>query len=475
MKLSDLIDETCEPDVEIAGLTADSRCVQDGVLFAGLPGVTVDGARFIDQAVASGAAAILTHDKFEGQVPASVPLLKQKDPRLGLAQMAVRFYAPQPAHAIAVTGTNGKTSVASFVRQIWDGLGIDGASLGTVGVSSRLGEVKLEHTTPDPVRLHELLQGLAQGGVDHVVLEASSHGLAQRRLDGMRFEVAAFTNITRDHLDYHPTFEDYFQAKQRLFSDLLMPGGIGVVDADAPGAAEVVALCERHGKNVMTVGQMGRYLHVKSIARDGFNQVIQLVHHRGRSEIHLPLVGDFQASNALVASAMVAAGGVPLLDVLEQLKTLKGAKGRLEMVGTKQGAPVFVDYAHTPDALKTAIEALLPYKNKRLIVVFGCGGDRDQGKRSQMGAVAQNLADHVIVTDDNPRSEAPELIRAQILKAAPGAVEIGDRLEAIKAGAHELGEGDVLLIAGKGHETGQIVGDDVLPFSDHEAVAEALG
>ncbi len=475
MKLSDLIDVACEPDVEIVGLTADSRNVSQGVLFAGLPGVAVDGARFIDQAIANGAAAILTHKNFEGQVPSSIPLLKQKDPRLGLAEMAARFYAPQPAHAIAVTGTNGKTSVASFVRQIWHGLGMEGASLGTVGVSSSLGEVKLKHTTPDPVTLHELLQGLAKGGVDHVVLEASSHGLAQRRLDGMRFEVAAFTNITRDHLDYHPTFEDYFGAKQRLFSDLLVPGGIGVVDADAPGGPQVVELCERYEKNVMTVGQMGRYLHVKSIERDGFNQVIQLVHHRGVSEINLPLVGDFQASNALVAAAMVAAGGVPLLDVLEQLKTLKGAKGRLELVGTKQRAPVFIDYAHTPDALQTAIEALLPYKKRRLIVVFGCGGDRDQGKRPQMGAIAQKLADKVIVTDDNPRSEAPDLIRAQILKAAPDAVEIGDRLEAVKAGIRELGEGDVLLIAGKGHETGQIVGDQVLPFSDHDAVAEALG
>ncbi len=479
MKLSDLIDGVEGADIEISGLTCDSRAVERGFLFAGLPGVAVDGARFIDQALASGASAILTHYGFDGEVPSSIPLIKQDDPRLGLAQMAARFYAPQPGHMIGVTGTNGKTSVASFVRQIWQGLGIDGASLGTVGVVSKLGEVKLAHTTPEPVELHGLLHDLAVGGVDHVVLEASSHGLAQRRLDGMKFEAAAFTNISRDHLDYHETFEAYFNAKKRLFVDLLAPGAIAVVDADAPGADEVVALCERNEVNVMTVGEMGRYLHVCSIERDGFEQVLSLVHHRGRSEIRLPLVGDFQASNALVAAGLVAAGGVPILDVLAQLERLQGAKGRLELVGQrlveqKKGAPVFIDYAHTPDALESAIGALLPYKKGKLIVCFGCGGDRDRGKRAMMGQIAHKLCDVIIVTDDNPRSEDAASIRAEILSGAPNALEIGDRAEAIKVGIEQLELGDVLLVAGKGHETGQIVGDQVLPFSDHDVVEEVL-
>lgn len=489
MKLSALIDGIEGSDVEISGLTSDSRAVGPGCLFAGLPGVVVDGAKFIDQAVAGGASAILTHYGFKGQVPDHIPLIQKDDPRLALALMAAKFYAPQPAYYYGVTGTNGKTSVASFVRQIWQGLGIEGASLGTVGVVSPLGVTKLAHTTPEPVQLHKLLNELAVGGINHVVIEASSHGLAQRRLDGLRFDAAAFTNITRDHLDYHGTFDAYFAEKKRLFSHLLKPGGLAVIDADAPGAGEIVALCERHGTDVMTIGEMGRYLRVKSIVNDGFSQVISVVHHRGASDIRLPLVGGFQASNALVAAALVAAGGVPLLDILAQLETLVGAKGRLELVGKKHfegglsdvpgasdapDAPVFVDYAHTPDALETAIEALLPYKTGRLIVVFGCGGDRDKGKRAMMGEIAARLSDVVIVTDDNPRGEEAGAIRAQILNAAPEAQEIADRSQAIVAGVDELKAGDVLLVAGKGHETGQIVVDQVLPFSDHEAVAEAL-
>lgn len=478
MKLSELIEGVKGPDVEISGLTADSREVRQGMLFAGLPGVAVDGARFIDQAVAEGAGAILTHLDYGGDVPASVPLIQTDDPRLTLAEMAAKFYSPQPRHAFAVTGTNGKTSVASFVRQIWQELGIAGASLGTVGVVSSLGEQKLAHTTPDPVTLHKSLHDLAVAGIDHVVIEASSHGLAQRRLDGLRFEAAGFTNITRDHLDYHETFEAYFLEKKRLFTELLVDGGVTVVDADAPGGGDVAALCEHHEINVMTIGEMGRYLKVKSIRRDGFSQVISVVHHEGVSHIRLPLVGDFQARNALVAGALVAAGGVPIVDVLAALETLKGAKGRLELVASVQTdgdpAPVFIDYAHTPDALETAIKALLPYKSGRLIVVFGCGGDRDRGKRPLMGEIAARLADRVIVTDDNPRNEDAGSIRHEILKAAPGAEDIGDRAEAIRAGVAVLGGGDVLLVAGKGHETGQIVRGDVLPFSDHDAVLEAL-
>ena len=461
-------------EVDITGLTADSRAVQPGFLFAGLSGVEVDGARFIGSAIEQGAAAVLTHPGFDGDLPDHIALLVDEDPRLSLARMAARFYAPQPQQYYAVTGTNGKTSVASFVRQIWQTVGIDGASLGTVGVVSKLGETKLQHTTPDPVTLHAALQELALGGVEHVIVEASSHGLAQRRLDGVRFQAAAFTNITRDHLDYHATFEQYFAEKKRLFEDLLTPDGVAVIDADAPGADEVVELCEARKIPILTVGEKGRFFAVQSIKRDGFSQEIRLTSEEGAHTVRLPLVGDFQVHNALVAAALVAAGGVPVGAALAALEKLKGAKGRLEWAGERFGAPIFIDYAHTPDALETAIKALLPYKTGRLIVVFGCGGNRDRGKRAEMGAIAARLADHVIVTDDNPRGEVPAAIRADILKAVPQADEIGDRAEAIAAGIGMLAEGDVLLVAGKGHETGQIIGDQTVPFSDHEAVAEAL-
>lgn len=484
MKLSELIAEAHIPefeatgydgvDVAVSGITADSRAVEPGFLFAALPGVVADGARFIPQALEAGAAAILTHDGYADFVAPETPILRIKDPRQALARFAAHFYEPQPDVVVGVTGTNGKTSVASFVRQIWLGLGIEGASLGTIGVVSSKGEIKLDHTTPDPVTLHKCMQGLVHEGVDHLVLEASSHGLAQRRLDGIRFAAAAFTNITRDHLDYHGSFEAYFAEKKRLFSELLVDGGLAVIDADAVGSGRVIDVCNARMVNVMTVGRRGRYLNVRRVRREGFTQRITLSHHRGLSEVVLPLVGDFQASNALVAAALVAASGVPILDALGQLSKLKGAKGRLEWAGEKDGAPVFIDYAHTPDALETAIEALRPYTERRLIVVFGCGGDRDKGKRPMMGEISSRLADVTIVTDDNPRSEDAASIRAEILAAAPGALEIGDRAAAIGAAIAEMRPGDLLLVAGKGHETGQIVGDAVLPFSDHEAVSRAF-
>jgi len=490
MKLSELIEGFRGADVEITGLTADSREVRDGFLFAALPGVVVDGARFIDQALSNGAAAILTHENYEGSLPEGVPLLQQVDPRLGLAELAARFYAPQPDLIVGVTGTNGKTSVASFVRQIWEHIGIDGASLGTIGVVSKHGAKKLDHTTPDPVTLHKALKELTEQGVDHLALEASSHGLAQRRLDGLNFTAAAFTNITRDHLDYHETFEAYFNEKKRLFSELLGENGIAVIDADAVGAGRVIEVCEARHINVMTIGRKGRYLNLKKCEIDGFSQKLTLVHHRGTSEIQLPLVGDFQASNVLVAAALVAAGGVSLLDILPVLEKLKGPKGRLELVGSKDCsgsrqasdlpetapllAPVFIDYAHTPDALETAIKALLPYKKGKLHVVFGCGGDRDKGKRPMMGEIASRLAECVYVTDDNPRGEKPSVIRSEIMVATSGAEEIGDRALAIETAVAALRLGDILLVAGKGHETGQIVGSEILPFSDHEAVEAAL-
>ncbi len=475
MKLSQLINEIpLAEDVEVTGLSVDSRLIKPGYLFAGLPGSSVDGARFIDKAVASGAKAILTHEGFDGEVPPGVALIRVADPRLLLAGSAARFFSPQPSRCFAVTGTNGKTSVASFVRQIWEGLDIDGASLGTVGMVSRLGEVKLAHTTPEPITLHAHLQTLAIAGIEHVVVEASSHGLQQRRLDGLTFEAAGFTNITRDHLDYHKTFEAYFAEKQRLFTELMCSDGVVVVAGDAPGAEEIAALSGTHGLETLTVGKKGAFLKVLDIQQDGFCQLIELEHAGGRTSVRLPLVGDFQVANALVAAGMVAAGGVPLEAVLGQLEKLRGAIGRLEWVGARGGAPVFVDYAHTPDALARAIEALLPYKTGRMIVVFGCGGDRDRGKRPLMGAVAGELADLAIVTDDNPRSEEAGAIRREILTAVPDALDIADRASAIRAGIEALEPGDVLLVAGKGHETGQIVGNEILPFSDHTAIVEAL-
>lgn len=467
------------PDVAVGGLTADSRAVGPAFLFAGLPGVVADGARFIPQALEAGASSILTHPAYANYIPDNIAVIKHPDPRLVLSKMAAVFYSPLPETLMAVTGTNGKTSVASFVRQIWQSLGINGASLGTIGVVSNRGVRKLDHTTPDPVTLHEIIYDLTNEGVDHLVLEASSHGLAQRRLDGMTFKAAAFTNLTRDHLDYHGSVEAYFTEKKRLFIELLDADGVAVVDADAPGADEVLDICASRMINVMTIGERGRYIQVKSVERQGFSQKLRLQHHRGVSEVILPLVGDFQASNALVAAALVSAGGVPLLEALGAISELEGAKGRLEWAGAREwgeagAAPVFIDYAHTPDALETAIEALRPYVSGRLIVVFGCGGDRDKGKRAMMGEIAARLSDVAIVTDDNPRSEEAASIRAEVMVGAPGAIEIGDRFQAIQTAVKELQAGDLLLVAGKGHETGQIIGNEVLPFSDHEAVKSAL-
>jgi len=457
----------------IAGLAADSRQVEPGYLFAALPGVETDGARFVADAVARGAAAVLVSD--DVRVETSAPVIADADPRRRLAQIAARFFGTQPATAVAVTGTNGKTSVASFVRQLWLALGYEAASLGTVGVVTSQGTQPLRHTTPDPIELHRILAELAKGGITHLALEASSHGLQQRRVDGVTLAAGAFTNISRDHLDYHPTFEDYFTQKLRLFRALLPPGAPAVIDLDGPGSPDVAAEAKAHGLDVMTVGRAGETLRLVSDDIDGFAQVLN-VEHEGRGyTVRLPLVGGFQASNALVAAGLVMATGTSAADVLPHLASLQGARGRLDLAGTTPtGAPIFVDYAHTPDALVNALEALRPYVRNRLLVVFGCGGDRDKGKRPEMGAASVAKADIVIVTDDNPRTEEPRAIRQEILAAAPGAIEIGDRAQAIGEGVAMLEPGDVLLVAGKGHETGQTVGSTVIPFSDHDAVSAAL-
>jgi UDP-N-acetylmuramoyl-L-alanyl-D-glutamate--2,6-diaminopimelate ligase len=460
--------------VEISGITADSREVRPGWLFAALPGAKADGARFISDAIGKGAAAILTRTGAGGGVPAGVPMLVAPEPRRTLAMMAARLYPAQPATIVAVTGTSGKTSVADFARQIFAHLGHQAASLGTIGLVQPNGSIYGGLTTPDPVALHRTLAELAGEGVTHLAFEASSHGLDQFRLDGVRLKAAAFTNLGRDHLDYHPTMEAYLAAKLRLFTELLPADGTAVINGDAEHAGEVAAAARGAGRTVATVGRDGDMLALESLAPDRFAQRLR-VRHGGKSvDIRLPLLGAYQAANALLAAGLAIATGEPADRALSTLPKLVGVKGRLEVMGLARGGLVVIDYAHKPDALAAALKALRPFAPGRLVCVFGCGGDRDKGKRPIMGRIAASLANSVIVTDDNPRSEDPRTIRAEILAGAPGAREIDDRAEAIRAGARLLGTGDVLLVAGKGHETGQIIGSTIIPFSDHDAVREVL-
>ena len=461
-------------NVEIMGLTADSRNVRPGYLFVAIAGTKADGARFIADAIAKGAVAVLASAQTDIAHAGAVPILRAQEPRRELALMAARFYPAQPETAVAVTGTSGKTSVADFTRQIFSALGHKSASLGTIGLVKPDGSVYGSLTTPDPVSLHETLAGLAAEGVTHLAFEASSHGLDQHRLDGVRLKAAAFTNLGRDHLDYHPTMEAYLTAKLRLFSELLPEGATAVVNADAASAPQVIAAAQSHGRRLLTVGRAGEGLKLERLVREGFAQRMSVAHEGRVFDVRLPLLGDYQAANALVAAGLAVATGEAAGRVLPALQALKGVAGRLEIVGQARGGLAVVDYAHKPEALAAVLDALRPFTTAKLICVMGCGGDRDKGKRPLMGAIAAEKADVVIVTDDNPRSERPEAIRAEILAAAPGAREIGDRAEAIRSGVALLGEGGVLVVAGKGHETGQIVGDKVLPFSDREEVRKAL-
>jgi len=478
MKLRDLLSDDARCDARhdalaVAGLSADSRAIKPGYLFVAVPGTKADGLAFVPQAVAAGAVAVMA-ERAPEQLPDGVALVLVANVRRALALAAAKFFPRQPQTIAAVTGTSGKTSVAAFTRQIWAALGHQAASIGTIGLVTPETEVYGSLTTPDPVELHRTLDALARDGITHVALEASSHGLDQHRLDGVRVGVASFTNLSRDHLDYHPTLEAYLAAKLILFERLVRPDGAAVVAADSAEAATVVAAARRRGLDVLTVGRNGDGIRLVDAAIDGFAQRLRLAHAGKTYDVRLPLVGAFQVDNALVAAGQAIASGDAPAAVFAALEHLVGAKGRLELVGRQRGAPIFVDYAHKPDALAKAIEALRPYVRGRLVVVFGAGGDRDQGKRPLMGAIAAEKADRVIVTDDNPRSEEPAKIRAAILAAAPGAIEIGDRREAIRRAVAELQAGDVLLVAGKGHETGQIVGKQTLPFSDHAAVAAAL-
>jgi UDP-N-acetylmuramoyl-L-alanyl-D-glutamate--2,6-diaminopimelate ligase len=461
---------------EITGLAVDSRAVKPGDLFFALPGTRADGARFIDAAIAAGAVAVAGDHLPSGGC--RVPFVATPNPRRALALAAATFFPNQPSTIAAVTGTSGKTSVAAFTRQIWQRLGHQSASIGTIGLVSEKRTVYGSLTTPDPIALHRQLDEIAREGVTHLAFEASSHGLDQFRLDGVRVSAGAFTNLSRDHMDYHPDVAHYLAAKLRLFRDLVAADGAAVISADHDGSKAVIEAASTRKLRLITVGRSGNGasegIRVVASAIDGFAQRLELEHCGRRYSIRLPLVGEFQIENAVVAAGLAIGTGSEPEQVFAALEHLEGAKGRLERVGEYNGAPIFVDYAHKPDALAKALQALRPYAKRKLVVVFGAGGDRDAGKRPLMGAIAAENADEVIVTDDNPRSENPHTIRAAILGAAGGAREIGDRAEAIGNAIAGLEAGDALLIAGKGHETGQIVGDRTLPFSDHDAVASAL-
>jgi UDP-N-acetylmuramoyl-L-alanyl-D-glutamate--2,6-diaminopimelate ligase len=480
MRLRDLFSDDAVMDaptgeVAVTGLAVDSRAVKPGDLFFALAGAKTDGARFIGQAIASGAVAVAGEHAPERD--RRVPFVATRNPRRALALAAARFYPRQPAIIAAVTGTSGKTSVAAFTRQIWQRLGHASASIGTIGLVSPKRTIYGSLTTPDPIALHRQLDEIASEGVTHLALEASSHGLDQYRLDGIRISAGAFTNLSRDHMDYHPDVAHYLNAKLRLFRDLVAADGVAVISADHDSSQAVIDATQARKLRVMTVGRKGDGMSGIRLADaeiDGFAQKLILEHAGRKRDLRLPLVGEFQIENALVAAGLaIGTGSDPDL-VFAALEHLEGAKGRLERVGERNGAPIFVDYAHKPDALAKALQALRPYAKRKLVVVFGAGGDRDAGKRPLMGEIAAGNADSVIVTDDNPRSENPADIRAAILNAAKGAREIGDRAEAIRTAISGLQAGDALLIAGKGHETGQIVGDRTLPFSDHEAAAAAL-
>jgi UDP-N-acetylmuramoyl-L-alanyl-D-glutamate--2,6-diaminopimelate ligase len=474
---NDVSGEGAIAGTEISGLTSDSRGVEPGFLFAALPGTHADGRAFIADAVRRGAAAVLAPADLSAAEVAgtAVPVILDANPRRRFAEMAARFYGRQPATVVAVTGTNGKTSVVSFLRQIWEHAGRPAASLGTLGVESRDIRRVGALTTPDPVALHAVLAQLATAGVDSLAMEASSHGLDQHRLDGVRIAAAVFTNLGRDHLDYHGSMEAYAAAKRRLFMELVADDGVAVLNADDRAFPEFVAAVRGRPLRLVTYGRAGVDVRLEGVRPLPDGQVLRLGIAGRNHDVPLPLVGEFQAMNALCAAATALATGCAEATVIEALHTLTGVPGRMQRVAVlASGGAVFVDYAHTPDALAAALAAVRPHARGRVTLVFGCGGDRDRGKRRVMGEVAAASADRIVVTDDNPRGEDPAAIRRQVLTGCPGAEDIADRRHAIAAAVDGLAAGDVLVIAGKGHETGQIVGDRVLPFDDAEAARAAV-
>ncbi|TVP71801.1 MAG: UDP-N-acetylmuramoyl-L-alanyl-D-glutamate--2,6-diaminopimelate ligase [Rhodobacteraceae bacterium] len=467
-------------NVTVTGLAIDSRAAREGALFAALPGSRVHGAEFITYALRMGAAAVLT-DREGAEIAAEVlansaaALVLAEDPRAALAGAAALWFGAQPATMVAVTGTNGKTSVASFARQIWTQLGHEAANIGTTGIEGAF-SAPLAHTTPDPITLHRLLAEMAQAGVTHAAMEASSHGLEQRRLDGVGLTAAAFTNLSQDHLDYHLTMEAYLSAKAQLFERVLPDDGVAVVNMDDPAGPDILSIAEARGQGTLTIGHAEESdLRILNQRYDSAGQTLRFSYAGRIYQEHLPLIGGFQAENVLAAVGLALACGAEMPEIAMRLPRLEGVRGRMQLAGTRSnGAPVFVDYAHTPAALEVTLKALRPHVMGRLIVVFGAGGDRDKGKRPLMGRAAAEHADIAYVTDDNPRSEDPAMIRTAILEGCPEANEVADRAEAILRAVDALAPGDALLIAGKGHETGQIVGDTVYPFDDVEQASVAI-
>ncbi|MGE3968554.1 MAG: UDP-N-acetylmuramoyl-L-alanyl-D-glutamate--2,6-diaminopimelate ligase [Dongiaceae bacterium] len=463
-------------EIDVRGLSADSRRVEPGFLFAALPGAKTDGLAFVGEAARRGAVALLA--PAAGPLPpeaTALAVIRDENPRRRLALIAARFYRKHPTDTVAVTGTSGKTSVAHFTRQLWTLLGLKAASLGTLGIVAPGHDRDGALTTPDPVELHRVLAELANDGIDHLALEASSHGLDQFRLDGVRLKAAAFTNLTHEHLDYHGTLERYFAAKARLFTELLPEGGAAILNADSDAFGRLAAIAAGRRQRLLGYGRAGKEIRLLALSAttEGQRMTVELLGRK--SELLFPVAGAFQAHNVLAALGLVIGSGADPARALAEVAHVSGVRGRIELVARHpNGAPIFVDYSHKPEALRTILAELRPLATHRLAVVFGCGGDRDRAKRPQMGRIAEELADEVIVTDDNPRTEDPAAIRAEILAACRNAREIGDRGEAIRAAVAGLLPGDVLVIAGKGHETGQTAMGVTHPFDDAEVARAAV-
>ncbi|MFC4171805.1 UDP-N-acetylmuramoyl-L-alanyl-D-glutamate--2,6-diaminopimelate ligase [Microvirga sp. GCM10011540] len=478
VQLGDLLPDAQGRDagLPVEKIASDSRKVGKGSVFFAVPGTKADGMSFVPQAVAAGAVAIVGEAERPSGLVAGISYVRVPDVRRALALAAMRLHPRQPDKVVAVTGTSGKSSVADFTRQLFAVLGHKSASLGTLGVITSDGAAYGSLTTPDPISLHETLDRLAGDGVTRLAMEASSHGIEQRRLDGVRLGAAGFTNLGRDHLDYHGTTEAYAKAKLRLFETLLPEDAPAVINTDGPFADVFLQGVKERGLRLLTTGRTGETVRLVEARPEGFRQALTVEAFGRTVRTVLPLLGAFQVENALLAAGLVLAveGEERAAEVLEGFSGLKGVSGRLEQVGEVDGAICIVDYAHKPDALSHVLDALRPFTTGRLICIVGCGGDRDRGKRPLMGQIAAEKADVVIVTDDNPRSEDPAAIRAEVLKGAPGAQEIGDRALAIRMAVRDLRPGDLLVVAGKGHETGQIIGDRTLPFSDHDEVRAAI-
>jgi len=458
----------------VTGFAIDHRKIAPGNIFGAFRGAKFNGEDFIEAAVAAGATAIVAHP--EAQVEGAAHI-EDEEPRRLFAQMAARYFTPTPAHVAAVTGTNGKTSIAELTRQLWRMDGYNSASIGTLGVTTADDQVKTGLTTPDIVTFLSNMSGLAREGVSHAIFEASSHGLSQYRTEGLPVQIGAFTNLSRDHLDYHGDMDSYFEAKMRLFDEVVSSNGTAVIWADDdPWSGKAIQRAMDRGLELFTVGEKGTTLTLVSQTPTHLGQVLMVKAQGNTHRISLPLIGAYQAANILCAAAIVLATGGQLENIFDHMQRVQPVRGRMERaVITRAGAPVYVDYAHTPDALRAAIDALRPHVTGKLITLFGAGGDRDKGKRPEMGKIAVALSDHVIVTDDNPRSEDPATIRAEILAGATGAEEVADRRAAIAKAIDMAGPQDIVLLAGKGHEQGQIVGDRVIPFDDVEVARECAG